>query len=160
MPSRGTMGLRMSRIMVDGLLNNTTYWRIYPSNVVRKSFGVDWNTNSTVYILFDTTTITVPGNYLPGSVARVYRDQSIGTGTQNVYSKIQVNGVDVAGTEHISNTQFPAYDHVYDDISIKTGDVIGVWYKTTNALALAYLANVAVRGNDEGVVDAVGRGAW
>jgi len=156
MPARGTMGIRMSRIQVDGLLNNTSYWRAFPSNTARYTLGIEVPVTGTAYQLYAAK--TVPAGLLPGSLIRVYRDIKVDYGASLIHTVLQKNGVADGATHHQTNSL--SYTSFYDDIQVAAGDIIGVYAAMNDAFIPGHINNMKICCEYDGVIEAKGPAGW
>ena len=156
MPSRGTMGIRATRLRIDGLLNNTTYWQAFPSNTVRYSLGIENPVTTTAYALYAQK--TVPSGILPSSIIRVYRDIKVDYGSSTIHTILVKNGVEDAATHHTWNGT--SYASTYDDIQVKEGDVIGVYAAMADVYTPGHINNMKICCEYGGVIQAIGPSGW
>ena len=162
MVSRGTLGMRMSRLRVDGLLNNTSYFRCYPSTTNRR-WGYNMPSNpipfsNTSYVSIGSKAL--PATYLDGCSLVCSRTLYGNDPACTVSSKVQKNGVDVAGTEHSMTGQMTPVKISDTLYGLRAGDAVNIVTKVNNAVYTGYYTEFGLYCDDEGIVQAVGPGNW
>ena len=156
MPSRGTMGIRATRLRIDGLINNTAYWQAFPSDTARYTLLIEVPVTTTAYALYAQK--TVPSGILPSSIIRVYRDVKVDWAGSLIHTAIAKNGVVDAATHHQWNGT--SYTSFYDDVQVKEGDVIGVYAAVGDANASGKINNMKICCEYGGVIQAIGPSGW
>lgn len=157
MASRGTMGLRITRLLVDGLLNNTTYCRAFPSDTQRcinlLEVIVNWN------VMAVTTAVPpVPAAYLYSSMFRVKWEVKCSMPAFTIDSEVYINGV---ATGYTFGYTGDSWQNVTRDIpGLKGGDLVTIWSKVRVGQT-GTVRNLSMNCANEGVIEAIGSaGAW
>jgi hypothetical protein len=157
MPARGTLGMRMSRMRVDGLLNNTDYWRAIETEEaknLRYSLPGEAYITGTGWALALQT--QVPLKILLASHIRVAWDMKCYFSPGYLLTvKVVVDGA----TQTTQQTNVGYYLHSWFDAVVGPGSIVQLYGKMDTLFVDGSIINRKVYAMYEGIVETVGP-AW
>jgi hypothetical protein len=161
MPSRGTLGMRMSRIRVDGTLAQTRGYRshyVAPDPAYSRAYdGAIYAVNNTAFVTVKT--FSLPPGYVAGSDLCL-EWYTIGNGADNSVTQVLVAGVLVAGPFSRDSS---AYQEISALISANPGEAIDLQMRRNGAPGApqVYLSAISVYAWDEAAIEMTKKpGAW
>ena len=161
MPARGTLGMRMSRLRVDGTLAQTKGYRshyVAPDPAYSRAYdGAVYGTNSITYVSIKT--FSLPAGYVAGSDLCL-EWYTIGNGADNSLTKVLVGGVLAAGPFYRDSS---GYQQIVALISANPGQTIDLQMARAGlpGAAQVFLSAISVYAWDEAAIEMTKTsGAW